>query len=255
MSDNKRDNDFLSLTFTWFHSFLCNFKSSGFPDCRRLPAVSCKSASRPMGGGCKTGTLPSCGGKDPRRPDWRVTARFDLRQQGLQSFVPHAFAWFTRQIEYLRQPDEPGLRAYPLSGLRIGFSLQRGRFPVPRLCVRSLSGGLLNGINISGNWLSCASRRLDPVVLRTAVSRRVRFQISSTLSRARTTSLHQSAQFLMMLPAHYRPPAAGLRCPRAGACAPLYCHAFALLSHPLCYILCVRPGSRRFGHSVVVDRQ
>lgn len=62
------------------------------------------------------------------------------------------FGELAKQIVHLRQPDEHGLRASQISGLRISFSLLWGRSPLPRLCVpafrrvcqvvMAISGGL-----------------------------------------------------------------------------------------------------------------
>ena len=217
-----------------YHSFLCIFKNSGFPDCRRLPAVSCKTHHARWAADAKRVPFLLAEAKIPGGRTGSKQAPESL-QQGLQSFAPHAFAWFARQIEYLRQPDEPGLRAFRISGLRIGFSLQsfvRAGFPLLYSPCRKGRWA----INISGNWLPCALRRLDPIVLRATVSRGVRFQTFPFLSRARTAALRQPAQTLMRLPAHYRcNPSQTCVIFCDGACAPLYCHAFALLSLPFLF--------------------
>ena len=134
-----------------------------------------RNASRPMGGGCKTGPLPSCGGKDPRRPNGLVGSNcarsvsalrrklriaslpllflaeplrwvllgsrrgYGLFRQGLWLCALRLSAGLPKQISYLRQPDELSLRAIQISGLRISRSLLSVRFPNTRLCVRYLS--------------------------------------------------------------------------------------------------------------------
>ena len=93
-------------------------------------------------------------------------------RQGLWLCALRLSAGLPKQISYLRQPDGLGLRAYPISGLRIGFSLLSVRFPNTRLCVSHLSMTLLNEDAISGGRTSIGLAPLSLLPLRHRVSQR-----------------------------------------------------------------------------------
>jgi len=143
-----------------------------------------------------------------------------LCEAGFPTAVP-------KQILYPRQPDRLGLRAYPISGLRIGFSLLKHAVS-QRAALREISFDILaNEDAISGGRTSMALARFSLLPLRHRVSQRLCGLVLS-LFRARTARSRRSAQSPTTPPAHPRPPSSrAYVVARDGACAPPNCHAFA----------------------------
>ena len=150
-----------------------------------------------------------------------------LCEAGFPTAVP-------KQILYPRQPDGLGLRAHPLSGLRIGFSLLSVRFPNTRLCVRYLSISLPMKTPYLAGGRAWRLRALASCLCVTGFPNG--FAVCILLSRARTALPRQSAQAPVKRPAHPRSSSSrAYVVARDGACAPPNCHAFALFSHPSYY--------------------
>ena len=141
-----------------------------------------------------------------------------LCEAGFPTAVP-------KQILYPRQPDGLGLRAYPISGLRIGFSLLKHAVSL-RAALREISFDILaNEDAISGGRTSMALARFSLLPLRRRVSPVLRLFRSYFARERRALSVYVAPDEALTPPPAVRRSAQPN--PTTSGCAPPYCHAFA----------------------------
>ena len=146
-----------------------------------------------------------------------------LCEAGFPTAVP-------KQILYPRQPDELGLRAYPISGLRIGFSLLKHAVS-QRAALREISFDILaNEDAISGGRTSMALARFSLLPLRRRVSQRFCGSTIKYLARERCAPRIVNLRRHRRFAAHgafSRRRRSAQSNPATSGCAPPYSHAFA----------------------------